>query len=167
MTIKLPLLFKGSKNEKLLFALFDTGSTYSCIREDFAVEIGNLERLPQTRYFGTASEGQYLEVKNGMRLDFEVNDINLTDEFMVVPGLSEEAIIGATTMQKWRIKLDFEHDTVIVDPKVAVIILKPLPVYSHTAILLKKVETSTAKGTKVSSGLFPQKNIKIESGCIF
>lgn len=127
MTIKLPLLFKGSKGEKILYALFDTGSTYSCIREEFAVEIANLERLPETRYFGTASEDQYLKVENGMRLDFELNDINLTDEFMVVPALSEEVIIGATTLQKWRIKLDFEHDTVIVDPKVAVIILKPLP----------------------------------------
>ena len=33
--------------------------------------------------------------------------------------LGEEAIIGAATMQKWRIKLDFEHDRAIVDPKVA------------------------------------------------
>ncbi len=24
---------------------------------------------------------------------------------------------GAATLQKWRIKLDFEHDQVIVDPK--------------------------------------------------
>ena len=43
----------------------------------------------------------------------------LSDEFLVVPNFSEEAIIGAATLQKWRIKLDFEHDTVIVDPKVA------------------------------------------------
>ncbi len=59
-----------------------------------------------------------------MRLDFEVNEINLSDEFMVVPRLSEEVIIGATTMQKWRIKLDFEHDAVIIEPKVAKLILK-------------------------------------------
>jgi hypothetical protein len=38
---------------------------------------------------------------------------------MVVPGLSEQAIIGATTMQKWKIKLDFEHDQVTVDPRAA------------------------------------------------
>jgi len=47
------------------------------------------------------------------------NDILLSDEFLLDPGLSEEAIIGAATLQKWRIKLDFEHDQVIVDPKVA------------------------------------------------
>ncbi|HRG92123.1 MAG TPA: hypothetical protein PLZ10_04195, partial [Chitinophagaceae bacterium] len=87
-------------------------------------QVGLLDRLPESRYFGTASENQYLKVENGMRLDFEVNEINLSDEFMVVPRLSEEVIIGATTMQKWRIKLDFEHDAVIIDPKVAKLILK-------------------------------------------
>ena len=43
---------------------------------------------------------------------------------MVVPGLSEEAIIGATTMQKWRIKLDFEHDEIITDARANRLILK-------------------------------------------
>ena len=52
-----------------------------------------------------------------IRLDFYINDVLLSDEFLVVPGLSEEAIIGAATLQKWRIKLDFERDQVIVDPK--------------------------------------------------
>lgn len=128
MTIKIPLLLKGSKGEKVLYALFDTGSTYSCIREDFAAEMGNLERLAEPRFFGTASEDQYLKVENRIGLDFEINDINLSDEFMIVHGLSEDVIIGVTTMQKWRIKLDFEHDSVIVDPKVAVLILKPIAV---------------------------------------
>jgi hypothetical protein len=45
---------------------------------------------------------------------------------MVVPGLSKEAILGATSLQKWRIKLDFEHDTVIIYPKIAKAILKNL-----------------------------------------
>jgi hypothetical protein len=45
---------------------------------------------------------------------------------MIVPDLSEECIIGVNTMQKWRIKLDFEHDSVIIDPKVAKIMLKSL-----------------------------------------
>ena len=124
MIIRIPIAFKGSLGEQKLYALFDTFCTYSCIREDLAAQVGLLDRLPESRYFGTASENQYLKVENGMRLDFEVNEINLSDEFMVVPRLSEEVIIGATTMQKWRIKLDFEHDAVIIDPKVAKLILK-------------------------------------------
>lgn len=126
MIIKLPIPFKGSKGEEKLYALFDTGSTYSCIREDLCKKLGITDSLPEPMYFGTASENQYLKVENGMRLNFEINDVNLSDEFMVVPRLSEEAIIGVTTMQKWRIKLDVEHDTVIVDPKVAKLILKDL-----------------------------------------
>jgi hypothetical protein len=50
----------------------------------------------------------------------------LSDEFMVVKNLSEDAIIGVTTLQKWRIKLDFDTDSVEVDPKVAKAILKDL-----------------------------------------
>jgi len=126
MAIKIPIQFKGSKVEEKLYALFDTGSTYSCIRQDLSEKLGLMDMLPEPMYFGTASENQYLKVENGMRLNFEVNDVMLSDEFMVVPRLSEEAIIGVTTMQKWRIKLDLEHDTVIVDPKVAKLILKDL-----------------------------------------
>ena len=57
--------------------------------------------------------------RDQIAITFYVDDVQLSDEFLVIPGLSEEAIIGATTIQKWRIKLDFEHDKVIVDPKVA------------------------------------------------
>ena len=37
---------------------------------------------------------------------------------MVIPGLSEPVIIGEATMQKWRMKLDFEANEVIIDPRV-------------------------------------------------
>src|SRR5688500_18317076 len=122
MIIKTPLLFIGSKKEEKYWALFDTGSTYSCIREDLAEKIGLLDKLPNSMYFSTASFNEFLKVDNGMRLNFEINDVPLSDEFMVVPHLSEEVIIGVTTMQKWRIKLDFEKDTVYVDPRVAKLI---------------------------------------------
>jgi hypothetical protein len=42
----------------------------------------------------------------------------------VIPSLFEEVIIGVNTLQKWRIKLDFDNDTLIVDPKVAKATLK-------------------------------------------
>ena len=37
---------------------------------------------------------------------------------MVLETLSEELIIGATTMQKWRIKLDFVEERVLYDRRV-------------------------------------------------
>ena len=37
---------------------------------------------------------------------------------MLIPDLSEAVIIGAATLQKWRMKLDFDADEVIIDPRV-------------------------------------------------
>jgi hypothetical protein len=75
--------------------------------------------LGRTRLVSTASEGHYIEIKEVIRLDFYLHNVLLSNEFLVVPGSSEQASIGAATMQKWHIKLNFEHDTVEVDPKVA------------------------------------------------
>lgn len=71
------------------------------------------------QWFTYSLRKSFIEIKERITLDFYINDILLSDEFLVVPALSEEAIIGSATLQKWRIKLDFEHDTVYVDPKVA------------------------------------------------
>jgi hypothetical protein len=61
-----------------------------------------------------------LPVSHRIIVDFWINDVYVSDEFLIVPGLTEEAVVGAVTMQKWRMKLDFDHDTVHVDPKVMI-----------------------------------------------
>ena len=124
--IRIPLHFEGSVGEKVAYALFDSGATFSCMREDIAHEIARPDKLRRPLEVATASEGHYVRIEEALRADFYYDDIRLSDEFMVVPGLSEEAIIGVNTLQKWRIRLDFEHDTVIIDPKVAKLILKQL-----------------------------------------
>ncbi len=117
--IKTPLLFAGSLGEKYLYALYDSCANLSCIHPDALENLETPVSLGRTRMIGTAAEGHFIEVNEAVRLDFYIDDILLSDEFLVIPGLSEEAIIGAATMQKWRIKLDFETDQAIVDPKVA------------------------------------------------
>lgn len=122
--IKLPLNYIGSKGEKTLYTMFDSGANLSCINPDYVEGLETPTALGRVRRVYTASEGHFIEVKERVSLDFYLNDVLLSDEFLLVPGLSEEAIIGAATMQKWRIKLNFEHDTVEVDPKVAKMQLK-------------------------------------------
>lgn len=117
--LKFPLLYAGVKGEKHLYNLFDSGANLSCVNPDNIEDIAVLEPLGRIRKSATASEGLFIEVKYAVRLDFYINDVLLSDEFLVVPNLSEEAIIGAATLQKWRIKLNFEDDIVEVDPKVA------------------------------------------------
>jgi predicted aspartyl protease len=124
--IKVPLTFMGSKGEKNICTLFDSGASFSCISPENADEIGIVEKMRIPLEVATASGGHYVKIENTLRSDFYYGDIRMSDEFMVVPDLSEEAIIGVNTMQKWRIKLDFEHDRVIIDPKVAKLILKDL-----------------------------------------
>lgn len=117
--IKQPLLYAGSQGEKHLYTRFDSGANLSCINPEHVADLAHLESLGRPRLIATAAEGHFIEVKYAVRLDFYLDDVLLSDGFLVVPGLSEDAIIGAATMQKWRLKLDFEHDTVLVDPKVA------------------------------------------------
>ena len=120
------ILFIGSQGEKNLYALFDSGANLSCIHPDHVANLAHLESLGRIRKIATAAEGHFIEVAHRITIDFELNDVLLSDEFLVVPSLSEEVIIGAATMQKWRIKLDFENDTVHVDPKAAKMMLKVL-----------------------------------------
>jgi predicted aspartyl protease len=124
--IRVPLLFEGSVGERVVQALFDNTITYSCLRTDIAEAVEEPKTLRHPMEVATASEGHFVRITQALRADFYHNGIRLSDEFMVVPGLSEEAIIGVNTLQKWRMKLDFEHDNIIIDPKVAKLILKEL-----------------------------------------
>lgn len=117
--IKVPILFEGQKDSKILYALFDSGANMSCINSELAKSLGDPVSLLRPRKLSTASEGHYMEIQEAMILEFTINDVLLFDDFLLVPGLSEEVIIGADTFQRFKIKLDFENDTVIIDPKVA------------------------------------------------
>ena len=108
----------GSKGEKELEGLFDSGSTYSCIERRLAESLGILERIPIPLKFETAEKKRSIEAKEAVRLDFYLDGYRFSDEFMVIPDLSEDVIIGTATMQKWRFKLDFENEEVIIDPRV-------------------------------------------------
>ncbi|MEK6571051.1 MAG: retropepsin-like aspartic protease [Bacteroidota bacterium] len=108
----------GSLGSKELPALFDSGATYSCIEPSLAKELGRVEQLPEPMIFGTAKDGETLRADEAVRLNFYLEGYRFSDEFMLVTSLSEPVIIGAATLQKWRMKLDFENDDVIIDPRV-------------------------------------------------
>lgn len=123
--IRLPIRFEGSLGERNLYALFDTGASYSGIRRDLAEEIAHVERLPKPMTFITASAGHYLEVTQLIRSEFYLDELRLSDEFLVIPDLSEEVIIGVNTLQKWRIKLDFDLEKPVIEERIAKMIMAP------------------------------------------
>ena len=75
--------------------------------------------LGSIRKITKRSDGHIIEIKEVVCLEFYINDILLRDEFFVVPALGHDVIIGDTTMQKWRIRLNFEEDRVEVNPRLA------------------------------------------------
>ena len=107
----------GSKGEVELEALFDTGATYSLIREDIAERLATLEPLKPPIEAKMATEENRLVVEKRVILDFYIDGHRYSDEFLVVPELRREAIIGVGTMQKWHIIVDALNKQVIIDPK--------------------------------------------------
>jgi len=49
---------EGSIGVEEALALFDTGSTYSCIRPEIAKKLGMVEKLPRPMVLGTGKEGE-------------------------------------------------------------------------------------------------------------
>lgn len=108
----------GSKGTEEVDAVFDSGSTYSCIRTELAQKLETVLRLPEPMEFDTAERGRRLVMTECTRLNFHFDGMRFSDEFMLIPELSEPVIIGAKTLQAWRMKLDFEREQVVVDPRV-------------------------------------------------
>ena len=116
--IQKELKLVGSKGEQELIALFDSGATYSCIDRSLAAELEILIPLRNLLLLETAEAEGVMEVREKVVLDFYLDGYRFSDEFVVIPNLSERLVIGASTMQKWRFKLDFETEEVIIDPRV-------------------------------------------------
>jgi len=108
----------GSKGSQEVVALFDSGATYSCIRPELADTLETILSLPEPMDFSTATDGEHVTAHERVSLNFYLDGYRFSDEFMLIPGLSEPVLIGAATLQKWRMKLDFEADEVIIDPRV-------------------------------------------------
>lgn len=64
--------------------------------------------MVQPMAFETAEKGGIITADYRITVDFY-----FTDELFVIDGLSENLIIGATTMQKWKIRLDFDREEVL------------------------------------------------------
>ncbi len=111
---------KGALEEKVLF---DTGASYSFIKKEIAEKLANLELLPEEMEFQTAENGRKIVARNRISINFYINGDRFSDEFIVLDEISENVIIGVVTLQKWRMKLDFENEEIIYDKRVTRLLL--------------------------------------------
>ncbi|MEW6481748.1 MAG: retropepsin-like aspartic protease [bacterium] len=112
------LKVEGDKGKAEIACLFDTGSSESLIREDIAGKVSTIVNLPQPLYFKMADGEGILKANKCIPLSITLDGCTIRDEVIVVDKLTDDMIIGAGTMQKYRIKLDLENERVIIDPKV-------------------------------------------------
>ncbi len=117
---------EGSKGSAEVKALFDSGASMSFIKESLAKKLGYIEKLPRPLEFETAKAGENLIVDKAVRLDFYLDGDRLSDEFLVVADdwATEDVIIGAKTMQAWRLVIDMEKEEVYSARKVKKYMLK-------------------------------------------
>ena len=102
----------GSKGEAEVTALFDSGATYSFVNHRVAQQVAVVETLPEPMRFATAKVGTTVEAHKRIAVNFYIDGVRYSDEFLVLDEMAEELIIGAKTMQAWGIKLDMEQEKV-------------------------------------------------------
>ena len=117
---------KGSRGEVEVEALFDSGASISFIKKSLAQKLEVILKLPEPIEFETAEKGRVIVAQKVVRLDFRLDGDRMSDEFLVLPDdvMSEDVIIGASTMQKWRIVIDMEHERVYSSRKIKKHMLK-------------------------------------------
>lgn len=113
----------GDKAEHRFTVLFDTGASASFVRRDIANRVATMLKLPVAETYTLGDGLGKLRVSETVILHLYIGGIRISDNFVVAPRLSDEIIIGATTLQKWRIKLDLENEKVIIDRKMGRLLL--------------------------------------------
>jgi len=108
----------GTKGQEKTLALCDRGAPYSCIRPELAAGLEVIMKLAKPLSCETLREKEVAQVIERVGLDSYLDGYRFSDELLVIPNLSENLVIAAATLQKWRLKLDFEHEEVIINPRV-------------------------------------------------
>ncbi|MFQ5770975.1 MAG: retropepsin-like aspartic protease [bacterium] len=112
------LILEGDKGKKEIAALFDTGASASFIRRDVAKNLATIVRLPKSWRFVQGDGKNEIIIQESIMVHLTINDVTVFQQIFVANELSEELIIGADTMQHWKIRLDPENEDVIIDKKV-------------------------------------------------
>lgn len=96
--------------------MWDNGASESFIRRDMAEKVGTVIKLGAARQFEMGKGMLLVEESTGI-IDVKVEGYSLFWHFLCVPELSEQLIINAGSLQRWKIRLDPENATLIFDPK--------------------------------------------------
>ncbi len=112
------IIVEGDKGKATINTLFDSGASASFIRRETAKNIATIVKLPTSFKFIQSDGKHEITIQHCINVNLTINDVTVFQQLLVADELSEELIIGADTLQHWKIKLDAEHEDVIIDKKV-------------------------------------------------
>ena len=107
----------GNRSADTVRVLYDTGSGASFVRRDIAEPLGNIEASPVPVQFMMANGQETFTVEQIINLAVDIDGSPLVYMFYVAEDLAEELIIGADMMQKFKISLDLDSESVSIDPR--------------------------------------------------
>lgn len=117
LTPQLPI--RGNRSERIANVLIDTGASFSFVRRDVAEAVSAIIALPRPLRV-ELGDGSVVELSETAILGVEVAGLNAVDNFIVMPQLLEEVVLGAGTMRKYALKLDMETSAIFaaleIDP---------------------------------------------------
>ena len=105
----------GPKGSGIFKALIGTGASESFIRSREAGIIAQPFKMPETMAI-ELGKGM-IEADEAIFAYADLDGYRLHWTFIVVPSLTEEVIIGADFLQRWKIKINLETEEIVIDPK--------------------------------------------------
>jgi hypothetical protein len=122
--IRKEIAVAGSRGERSCEVLFDTGASACFVREDVASELGQVVKAPFPLAFKLGNN-TVMKAQKMVDLFLDIKGHKLPFQFLVVPELPYEIIVGADFLQRWKINLDPATEDFIIDERALEIILVP------------------------------------------
>ena len=107
----------GPRASDTVRVLYDTGASSSFVRQDITEILGDTLTTTTPVRFMLADASQELAVDQIIHLDIDIDGTTLKHTFYVSDDLAEELVIGADMMQRFKISLDMEGESVNIDPR--------------------------------------------------
>ena len=106
----------GNRRGDTVRVLYDTGAGSSFVRRDIAEILGELAVAPISMQFMMANGQETFTVDKVITLAVDVDGTPLVYTLYVADDLAEELIVGADMIQKFKISLDLDSESVSIDP---------------------------------------------------
>ena len=107
----------GNRRSDTVRVLYDTGAGASFVRRDIAEPLGNIDSSPVPIRFVMANRQETFIVEHVINLAVDIDGAPLVYMFYIAEDLAEELIIGADMMQRFKITLNMDNESVSIDPR--------------------------------------------------